>query len=543
MSWKGKFARKEYEGGGKRYSRMSIGGAGPSRSSGISDVTDTKGANRKWYVRDGTVVPTGSGGSEGSDDEDLYGPPKLSTTKAARKFQVGVKSVHQPPGPKKPVHEIEIDAIDKDDYEAQDTVDDVADEPAYDAPVATASGSDHEEHTEPSEALLEGLERISLSSVRLQKLRRLPFLRRNLQDGFAHRCKLAGVPTKRISLPRTSISVIYHCPLATTVLGSPRKAPPTGARSSMKDWFCPLCSLHHNFANQMMLDKHLSWDHPSVKALWGEHHNVLTLTMPPPMPEPHVRQTYQVPVQEPSEIAPDLSSNAAQVTRTKRADLDQKVFDRASAAPSSAPTESTFSTIITSNTEEDIKPKYSPSPHSSQVTDSERRSDTTSSRPPSQDPSGAKPRLSQDILGPEVTFPYLPEDNERGDVYYSCRPGGPRLYDVLNTLSLEPYGVLKWVIVDREEELFELDDVLDEDKVIQALWFRWIFLNRNRFVANYFNGTKAFVTENWQLIKKAAGLLALRTWLLVLCVNNFLLPLEVVTLMGYYQELVGVQLP
>jgi hypothetical protein len=197
-------------------------------------------------------------------------PPKLSTAKAARKFQVGVKSVHQPPGPKKPVHEIEIDAIDKDDYEAQDTVDDVADEPAYDAPVATASGSDHEEHTEPSEALLEGLERISLSSVRLQKLRRLPFLRRNLQDGFAHRCKLAGVPTKRISLPRTSISVIYHCPLATTVLGSLRKAPPTGARSSMKDWFCPLCSLHHNFANQMMLDKHLSWDHPSVKALWGE---------------------------------------------------------------------------------------------------------------------------------------------------------------------------------------------------------------------------------------------------------------------------------
>ncbi|KAF9239298.1 hypothetical protein BU15DRAFT_11753, partial [Melanogaster broomeanus] len=75
---------------------------------------------------------------------------------------------------------------------------------------------------------------------------------------------------------------------------------------------------------------------------------------------------------------------------------------------------------------------------------------------------------------------------------------------------------------------------------IQALWFRWIFLNRNRFVANYFSGTKAFVTENWKLIKQGAGLLALRTWLLVLCVNNFLLPLEVVTLMRYYQELAGI---
>ncbi|KIK77463.1 hypothetical protein PAXRUDRAFT_834978 [Paxillus rubicundulus Ve08.2h10] len=515
MSWKGKFARKEYEGGGKCYSRMSTGGTGPSRPSGPSDVTSTKGANWRWYVRDGTVVPraAGCGGSEGSDDEDLYGPPKLSTAKAARKFQVGVKSVHQPEGSNKPVHEIEIDAINKDNHSAQDTVDDVIDEPARDALVASTSGSDHEEHTEPSEALLEGLERISSSSVRLQKMRRLPFLRRNLQDGFAHRCQLAGVPVKRTPLPRTSVSVMYHCPLETTAMKTPRKAFVTTARSSMRDWLCPFCSLHHNFANQMMLDKHLSWDHPSVKVLWNEHHNVLTLTMPPPVPEPRVRLAYQVPVPDPSETASDLSSNATQVTRTRRADLDQKTFPHVSAAPSAAPTKSTFT--LTSNAEEDIKPKYLPSRYSSQGTDPQRRSNTIS-RPPSLGPAGTKPRLPQDILRPEATFPYLPEDNENGDVYYSCRPGGARLYDILNTLSLEPYGVLKWVIVDREEELFELDDVLDEDKVIQALWFRWIFLNRNRFVANYFNGTKAFVTENWQLIKTAAGLLALRTWLLVI---------------------------
>jgi len=45
-------------------------------------------------------------------------------------------------------------------------------------------------------------------------------------------------------------------------------------------------------------------------------------------------------------------------------------------------------------------------------------------------------------------------------------------------MSLEPFGVLSWVILDREEEIFEVDDVRDEDKVMQALWFRWIFLNR-----------------------------------------------------------------
>ena len=34
-------------------------------------------------------------------------------------------------------------------------------------------------------------------------------------------------------------------------------------------------------------------------------------------------------------------------------------------------------------------------------------------------------------------------------------------------------------------------------------------------MANYFDGTKAFVKENWGLIKQGAGLFALRTWLMV----------------------------
>lgn len=61
---------------------------------------------------------------------------------------------------------------------------------------------------------------------------------------------------------------------------------------------------------------------------------------------------------------------------------------------------------------------------------------------------------------------------------YSCRIGGPKLYDILSTLSLDKFGVLAWSIVEREEELFELDDVRDEDKVMLALWNRWIMLNR-----------------------------------------------------------------
>lgn len=77
-----------------------------------------------------------------------------------------------------------------------------------------------------------------------------------------------------------------------------------------------------------------------------------------------------------------------------------------------------------------------------------------------------------DLLGPAAQYPYIPEDE------YSCRPGGPKIYDLLSSLPLEPFGVLSWMIIDREEELFELDDVRDEDKVMMALWNRWIILNR-----------------------------------------------------------------
>lgn len=126
--------------------------------------------------------------------------------------------------------------------------------------------------------------------------------------------------------------------------------------------------------------------------------------------------------------------------------------------------------------EEDLKPKYDMSGHSNHAgADTWSRSSSVLGRSTSQILSGVGARGG---LGPSLTPPYLPETDERGGVYYSCRPSGPRLFDLLNTLSLKPYGVLKWVIIDREEELFELDDILDEDKVMQALWYRWIFLNR-----------------------------------------------------------------
>ena len=60
----------------------------------------------------------------------------------------------------------------------------------------------------------------------------------------------------------------------------------------------------------------------------------------------------------------------------------------------------------------------------------------------------------------------------------SCRPGGARIYDLLNEESLDRFGILAWSIVDREEEIYEHSDLTDGDKAILALWNRWIFFNR-----------------------------------------------------------------
>ena len=82
--------------------------------------------------------------------------------------------------------------------------------------------------------------------------------------------------------------------------------------------------------------------------------------------------------------------------------------------------------------------------------------------------------IYDDFLDPSIRPPYLPFKS----VEFSCRPDGPKLYDVLGAKSLDQFGILAWSVIDREEELFEMDGVRDEDKVMQALWCRWIMLNR-----------------------------------------------------------------
>lgn len=92
------------------------------------------------------------------------------------------------------------------------------------------------------------------------------------------------------------------------------------------------------------------------------------------------------------------------------------------------------------------------------------------------------PPPANDPLGPAAQRPYFPATSDDGKIViqYSCRSGGPYLYDLLGLLPLDEFGVLSWLVLDREAEIFENEDISDESKVMHALWGRWIMMNRYR---------------------------------------------------------------
>lgn len=110
----------------------------------------------------------------------------------------------------------------------------------------------------PSDELIAALERLSLSSVLMQRNRQLPFMLRNLRRGFLQRCITLGVSTKPSSGP---ISVTVHYAYSSE----------TGDQSFdsyMEEWVCPLCELYGAFRTRDMLVCHLDWDHDEASVLW-----------------------------------------------------------------------------------------------------------------------------------------------------------------------------------------------------------------------------------------------------------------------------------
>ncbi|TFY69475.1 hypothetical protein EVJ58_g382 [Rhodofomes roseus] len=414
--------------------------------------------------------------------------------------------------------------------------------------------------------LATALDALTLAPSRLQQFKQLPFLLRNLHNGFRHRCERSGIATAPKSAPTAPVGVVYRYDWEAgtqEASGSESDHIYEEWRGGMDTWSCPLCRLHGQFDTREMLAFHLRQDHNEVKVLWNQSQRregitweiVLTI---PDIPDDtdnlvdeasssdseddsdvlHDHAQTEIRVSPPlvsiSPVVAALSPPPAMEEAQRRSPTPPDIVDEVPGPP-----QRPLSPIL-------IPKKFrepSPTPSSTaqattrtrSTTGPPRRQHTLSTRGslPARYPSPPPP---SDLLGPAAQYPYIPDGE------YSCRPGGPKVYDLLSSLALEPFGVLSWMIVDREEELFELDDVRDEDKVMMALWNRWIMLHRSEYIfKGYLKGILAFVDEYWRTIHRAAGWGALRACLVMLVANRFLSASEVVKVLKHYESHTGME--
>ncbi|KAF9017476.1 hypothetical protein BDZ89DRAFT_916217, partial [Hymenopellis radicata] len=76
---------------------------------------------------------------------------------------------------------------------------------------------------------------------------------------------------------------------------------------------------------------------------------------------------------------------------------------------------------------------------------------------------------------------------------------------------------------------------------IHALWARWITLNKPKFIGSYFQGTKAFIDEYWEMIHYAAGHRALCWLLYYRLAQRQLTSRQIVDLVRYYEQKTGMK--
>ncbi|RDX54799.1 hypothetical protein OH76DRAFT_999861 [Lentinus brumalis] len=416
------------------------------------------------------------------------------------------------------------------------------------------------------EELYRALDALTLSEARMQKRKRLPFLLKNLWKGFTYQCQRHGVRTSPPNAPRGAVKVVFKYYLEANDSGASSDSS-SDAREyqtyvgSMADWRCPMCELHKPFPTREMLIFHLSRDHSEVKVSWreitvrNEHRWRLDLVIPDIAELADSSSEDEEPADVPQEAEDAVPFPNEDQPEVSGAAPTEQLFlpgsdDEESPPPTTPPT--LFSSEEVEEKKVLIRSSTSPTPptaikrQSSSPHPRGRPSLATAARTsyrgslPARYPSPPPPH---DKLGPAAQYPYLPEKGEDGQELYSCRIGGPRLFDLVSMLPTEEFGIMAWAVVDREEELFEMEDLRDEDKVVLALWNRWIMLNRASFIfKDYFEGVKLFIKRYWQVIHQAAGWRALREFLITLSVNKFLTFDKVLKSLQYYESLTGMAL-
>lgn len=393
--------------------------------------------------------------------------------------------------------------------------------------------------------LLQGLSALELATRRLRKQKRLPFLMRNLRSGFLARCRTTGVPCEESTRPSAPILVIYRHVVSADddMMNFTSEGRVQERKRMMRDWLCPICDIHGKFMTKEMLQYHMKLDHIGVTVSWEGMGGKWKLLLTIPKPS-ETSSSSEDSDETDDEIVEILNPNAPltdglSTTQTglplmhSAPSVDNEIIDLSEDADIELPP----SPIAKQKFRESSPPRRRMQP-----TPVKRTTYTSASLRGSLPPRYPTPPPPTNPWGPAAQYPYLPPEQDGVDPVYSCRPGGPRLFDLLNSLPLEEFGVLSWMVIDRDEELFELEDMSDEDKVILALWNRWIMLNRNMFVfKGYVKGVGDFLDKNWQMVHRAAGWRALRTFLLVLMTNRFLTIGEVAELLKYYETKTGME--
>ncbi|VDC00103.1 unnamed protein product [Peniophora sp. CBMAI 1063] len=117
---------------------------------------------------------------------------------------------------------------------------------------------------------------------------------------------------------------------------------------------------------------------------------------------------------------------------------------------------------------------------------------------------------------PFIQPPYLAEPvptEDGGFIYYSCRPGGPRLYDYLMVLSLKPYGLMRWQVEEAEAHILGSEGLSDVGKCMHALHNRWVFLHELLMYVDPAKCIADFVHSWWHHIYNMVGLKVLTHYL------------------------------
>ncbi|KAH9968247.1 hypothetical protein BC827DRAFT_487818 [Russula dissimulans] len=376
------------------------------------------------------------------------------------------------------------------------------------------------------EAMLAAFGALSLSTAIAAKKRRLPFLRRIVRTSFFRRCRMMGVALDSVASQTQSLTILYKIPMDLSDNESDNEVTEYSVyevKLAVDQLLCPLCDTLGRLITKEMLEAHLKWDHIEVEASWRIRKDeswelALELTGD------------ELEVVESEEVALSYSSSHSSVRpwppngELPVSDTDPGEFE-------------TGTHNIATHVEHPVsyffkfKPESSPTPASSIASLTPAAVGNRLHRAP----------IAGDPLGPLGVYPYLPliptNNDDSLSLSFSCRPCGPRLFDLVARYPMSDYGLTSWSLLERDEELFEIDDIRDEEKAMQALWNRWIVSRRRGYLLDPCKSVVEFVDTFHPTIVETAGWKGVRVWLLLLAKHKYLTGDDVVTVMRFYETI------